>query len=222
MLANKASHIIPALQSRCTRFKFANIPIDQAFDRIKFISENEKIHLTDSLVNEVIKVSRGDMRKCINILQSLYLAVSWDSGLEDHSGQNGRIIEEGKSTVGQRRSGSDLTLDDFYRIVGTISPAKIETIFGILLKHNFSEGSSSKLTSDQGHHARKRRQRRRDYREASPRRRFNGLRHLEDQNSAFEGFEGNRVSVLHRNERGAAAGLSDRLFLRSQKYCLSK
>lgn len=136
------SHIIPALQSRCTRFKFANIPIDQAFERIKFISENERIHLSDPLINEVIKVSKGDMRKCINILQSLYLASNWDPYSAPVQSKQGFEIEVSNS----KSSGQNLTVDDFYRIIGTISPSKIDHISAILMKHNFSEGSSSKLT----------------------------------------------------------------------------
>jgi len=121
--------------------------------------------LSDRLVNEVIKVSRGDMRKCINILQSLYLAVSWDASSESRHILNGNvgspIIEEGIGANNLKKSGRDLTLDDFYRIVGTISPSKVEQIFAILMKYNFSEGSSSKIIRDQSHNAGKRCERRR-------------------------------------------------------------
>jgi DNA polymerase III delta prime subunit len=41
MICNYVGKIIPALQSRCTRFRFAPLEMDQIDDRLKFVIESE-------------------------------------------------------------------------------------------------------------------------------------------------------------------------------------
>lgn len=42
LICNYVSKIIPALQSRCTRFRFAPLHEDQVKDRVKHIADLEK------------------------------------------------------------------------------------------------------------------------------------------------------------------------------------
>jgi DNA polymerase III delta prime subunit len=42
LISSYVSKIIPALQSRCTRFRFAPLHEDQVKDRVKYIAELEK------------------------------------------------------------------------------------------------------------------------------------------------------------------------------------
>lgn len=46
LISNYVSKVIPALQSRCTRFKFKQIPYDAALERIKRICELENLDLS--------------------------------------------------------------------------------------------------------------------------------------------------------------------------------
>jgi replication factor C subunit 3/5 len=74
LICNKIKNIDPAIQSRCTSFKFSNLNYDVMKDKIKEICNKEKIKYNDPGLDVLIKISRGDMRKAINNLQSLTMA----------------------------------------------------------------------------------------------------------------------------------------------------
>lgn len=65
----KVNKIIPALQSRCTKFKFKQIPVVDAQSRVKEICKIEGIKIEDQAVEDIIVISEGDMRKVVNMLQ---------------------------------------------------------------------------------------------------------------------------------------------------------
>ena len=70
-ICNNIHNIIEPIQSRCMKFKFKEIPCDNIKEKILEISNNENIDIKKSGINAVIKLSSGDMRKCILFLQNL-------------------------------------------------------------------------------------------------------------------------------------------------------
>eukprot|EP01091_Cochliopodium_minus_P002415 TRINITY_DN12277_c0_g1_i1.p1 TRINITY_DN12277_c0_g1~~TRINITY_DN12277_c0_g1_i1.p1 ORF type:complete len:336 (-),score=79.58 TRINITY_DN12277_c0_g1_i1:179-1186(-) len=74
LICNYISKLIPALQSRCTRFRFAPLKTEQILPRLEEIGKKEKVNLTEDGMRAIITLSQGDMRKCINILQSTHMA----------------------------------------------------------------------------------------------------------------------------------------------------
>ena len=74
LICNYASKIIPALQSRCTRFRFAPLEPEQALDRLQVIAKAEGCNSTPEGLDACVTLGQGDMRKCLNILQSTHLA----------------------------------------------------------------------------------------------------------------------------------------------------
>ena len=68
----EVSKIIPALQSRTTRFKFKQISKEDACGRLRHICNSEKINITDQALVDIVKISEGDMRKMVNTLQVVY------------------------------------------------------------------------------------------------------------------------------------------------------
>jgi replication factor C subunit 3/5 len=73
IICNYLTKIIPGIQSRCAVLKFSPIHFDDHYKYINNIINLEKINITDDCFNNIIKISEGDMRKSINILQSLFL-----------------------------------------------------------------------------------------------------------------------------------------------------
>jgi replication factor C subunit 3/5 len=73
IICNYLTKIIPGIQSRCAVLKFTPIQFDDHYKYINNIINLEKINITEDCINNIIKISEGDMRKSINILQSLYL-----------------------------------------------------------------------------------------------------------------------------------------------------
>jgi len=74
LICNYASKIIPALQSRCTRFRFAPLSDDQALSRLKIVSDAEGCNVEGGGLEACVTLGTGDMRKSINILQSTHMA----------------------------------------------------------------------------------------------------------------------------------------------------
>lgn len=66
---NYSSRIIEPIQSRCVIFRFTPLQAGDIKKKLKEIAKNEGINLTDKAMDAIIYVSRGDMRRAINVLQ---------------------------------------------------------------------------------------------------------------------------------------------------------
>lgn len=74
LICNHVSKIIPALQSRCTRFRFPPLPQEFVQRRVREICDLEGIDVDPTGTEAVCKLGRGDMRQTLNILQSTFMA----------------------------------------------------------------------------------------------------------------------------------------------------
>lgn len=110
LICNYVSKIIPALQSRCTRFRFAPLKQAQISGRLDSIVEAEKVPTTPDGLKAILRLSNGDMRKVLNILQSTAMA---------HD-----VVSE----------------ESVYQCTGEPLPSDIEAILGKLLNNTFKEG----------------------------------------------------------------------------------
>lgn len=72
IIANYTHKLSPALLSRCTRFRFS--PLKEADIRVlvdKVITE-EDIKVTSDATDALVKLSKGDMRRALNVLQACH------------------------------------------------------------------------------------------------------------------------------------------------------
>lgn len=92
--------MIPALQSRCTRFKFKPLPIQYVANKLKYVSLAESINIEVGTIEHLAKASDGDMRKGMNVLQS-------------------SVLLKGQELV---------TVDDIYLLTGVCHSGLIENI----------------------------------------------------------------------------------------------
>eukprot|EP00741_Cyanophora_paradoxa_P007176 tig00001085_g6944.t1 len=74
LICNYVNKIIPALQSRCMRFRFQPLSDEQIQIRLEHIVKQEKIEVTEDGREALIKLGCGDMRRILNNLQSTYMA----------------------------------------------------------------------------------------------------------------------------------------------------
>jgi DNA polymerase III delta prime subunit len=94
--------------------------MNSAKNRIESILQSESLDLNREVVQTVMDLSKGDMRKVINLFQSIYLQFS------NHSNNSNRIETEGGI-------GSDCTVEHVYKITGVMSPEKIRIVFESLM-----------------------------------------------------------------------------------------
>mmetsp|Transcript_6433 Transcript_6433/g.9476 ORF Transcript_6433/g.9476 Transcript_6433/m.9476 type:complete len:343 (+) Transcript_6433:133-1161(+) len=76
LICNYVSKIIPALQSRCTRFRFAPLSREQIQGRLLEVAKLEKCKYTDDGIDAILRLSGGDMRRVLNLLQSTTMSAS--------------------------------------------------------------------------------------------------------------------------------------------------
>lgn len=74
LICNYVSKIIPALQSRCTRFRFAPLSVEQIQGRLEEVAAKENCQTTPDGIQAILRLSGGDMRRVLNLLQSTAMA----------------------------------------------------------------------------------------------------------------------------------------------------
>ncbi|ORX57368.1 P-loop containing nucleoside triphosphate hydrolase protein [Hesseltinella vesiculosa] len=72
IICNYVSKIIPAIQSRCTRFRFSPLALEQVEHRLNVIVEKEHVQLTENGKKALLRLCKGDMRRALNILQACH------------------------------------------------------------------------------------------------------------------------------------------------------
>ena len=112
LIGNYVSKVIPALQSRCTRFRFAPLGPEAVRERVEHVVRCEQLDITGAGVDAVRDLGAGDMRRTLNILQSSFLAAG-DRGAIDAA--------------------------DVYAVTGQPRPADVEAIAGMLLNLPFTQ-----------------------------------------------------------------------------------
>ncbi|KAH7155098.1 hypothetical protein B0J13DRAFT_593446 [Dactylonectria estremocensis] len=72
IIANYAHKLSPALLSRCTRFRFS--PLKEADIRVLVdkVVEEEKVNIGSEAVDALVRLSKGDMRRALNVLQACH------------------------------------------------------------------------------------------------------------------------------------------------------
>jgi replication factor C subunit 3/5 len=78
-ICNYISKIIPALQSRCTKFRFSPLPVPLMRSRLTEICQLEHVPISDNGVEAILRLSGGDMRRVLNLLQSSFLSANGDA-----------------------------------------------------------------------------------------------------------------------------------------------
>ncbi len=71
LICNYVNKIIPQLQSRFSKFRFKPIDDCGIINKLNYIIDKEQITCDNYSLNILAKKSKGDMRKLINILQSI-------------------------------------------------------------------------------------------------------------------------------------------------------
>lgn len=115
LICNYLNKIIPALQSRCTAFRFGPLEKTQVEKRLRFIAESEKVRLSEGGLRTIIRLANGDMRKCINVLQATHMAY-------------GEVSE-----------------DNVYLCTGVPPARDIEAVFNVLLNEPFGKAYETVL-----------------------------------------------------------------------------
>ena len=130
LICNYSTKIIPSLQSRCITFRFSPIPILDHIKHIEKIVKLEKINTDVEVINEIIKLSDGDMRKSLNILQSLHMTC----GRECFAFSNFSERHQAEEELNNDYSTSFIDLDSLYKNIGYPLPKEKKLITETIIK----------------------------------------------------------------------------------------
>lgn len=70
LCCNEIRRVIPALQSRCARFRFEPLTDEQVASAIIDVMKAEKIQWEDGAAEEIAKRSKGSLRDALNVLEA--------------------------------------------------------------------------------------------------------------------------------------------------------
>mmetsp|Transcript_27622 Transcript_27622/g.71661 ORF Transcript_27622/g.71661 Transcript_27622/m.71661 type:complete len:334 (-) Transcript_27622:143-1144(-) len=74
LICNYVSKIIPALQSRCTKFRYPPLDEHHVRERLDIVVAAEGVQLGEGGMDALVALGNGDMRRTLNILQSTHMA----------------------------------------------------------------------------------------------------------------------------------------------------
>ena len=72
IICNYKNKIIEPIKSRCACFYFKSLSNIHIMKRLKYICKNENVKYNNEILENIIKISRGDLRKTINYVQMCY------------------------------------------------------------------------------------------------------------------------------------------------------
>ncbi|OII73722.1 replication factor C like AAA ATPase [Cryptosporidium ubiquitum] len=85
IICNYINKIIEPLASRCAKFRFQPISTKSQISRLNYICYQEGISCEDGILEMVVNLSQGDLRRGINILQSASELFGKDAKIEINS-----------------------------------------------------------------------------------------------------------------------------------------
>ncbi len=114
LICNYLNRIISPIQSRCAVYRFKRIPKELVINHLAKICKNEGVSCSQEVLEKVYEVTSGDLRRAINLLQSV-------------------------SSV----SGGKPTPEDVDRVVGEFTPDAIERLIDSLENGDFNDAVSN-------------------------------------------------------------------------------
>ncbi|KAK5467713.1 Subunit of heteropentameric Replication factor C (RF-C) [Exophiala xenobiotica] len=153
LCCNYVSRIIDPIASRCSKFRFKALEGGQASERIEEILAAEKVKYEDGVIERALKVSDGDLRRAINLLQSAARLVGAATEQASSNGQasaskKSKTIpdddsDEEMADVDDDAKGTSTTkpfhriqISDIDEIAGTFPPELTDGLVKVLQKGN--------------------------------------------------------------------------------------
>lgn len=111
ILATTEPHKIPAtILSRCQRFDFKKISLNDIVDRLTFIAKSEHIDISSDVLCEIAKVSDGGLRDSISLMDQV---IAYSFG--------------------------DITVADVHEVNGTLTDLELKNFFDNIIGGNFEK-----------------------------------------------------------------------------------
>lgn len=135
LICNYVSRIIDPIASRCSKFRFKTLAGVDAGGRLKEIAEKENVRYEDGVIEKLLDVSEGDMRRAVTYLQSSFnLTSAAAAAAASTKGKRGKRIidddsdEEMTDSATNESASAVVTINTVLEIAGTIPPKVINDL----------------------------------------------------------------------------------------------
>jgi replication factor C subunit 2/4 len=148
IICNYHNKIIDPIISRCSLFRFKPIGSEEIIKKLKYICSKENFNCSDSLLNKIVMICRGDLRKAINMLQKCFNSYGDKMNEELLDEMSGIIPQDKFNTLMQYIVKKDSENVD--KMIGMIFLEGYSLVNQIMLFHNYIVGLdiSSEKKSD--------------------------------------------------------------------------
>lgn len=131
LICNYVTRIIDPLASRCSKFRFKPLDESNARTRLQEIADAEGVAVEDGVIDALIRVSDGDLRKAITYLQSAarlhnptkHVVVDKDGDEEMDDSNNDDVKNVDGTLVGE-----SITVKSIEEIAGVIPEESIDQL----------------------------------------------------------------------------------------------
>lgn len=154
LICNYITRIIDPLASRCSKFRFKPLDSGDALARLQFVAQHENVNYQDGVLQEILNISKGDLRKAITFLQS---ATKLSGSLTSSSSNSKNKTKKGDKAKQETDSDGDIelldddnskntedkgnaiTLASVQEIAGIVPESKLEQILTVAQSHSFAK-----------------------------------------------------------------------------------
>lgn len=127
IIANYTHKLSPALLSRCTRFRFSPLKEIDIRNLVDKVVEEEHIAIMPDAVDSLVQLSRGDMRRALNVLQACH------AGSKPLPMRKNAIVPAPGTEDGRSSDNEVITNDNVYTCIAAPHPNDIKLIIDVLL-----------------------------------------------------------------------------------------
>ncbi|GAD99933.1 hypothetical protein AN8064.2 [Paecilomyces variotii No. 5] len=120
IIANYTHKLSPALLSRCTRFRFSPLKEADIRSLVDQVVEKEHVRIQPEAVDSLVRLSKGDMRRALNVLQACHAS---SIPLPLRNGPKDQPLPEPET----------ITNETIYNCIAAPHPADIREIVSTLL-----------------------------------------------------------------------------------------
>lgn len=133
-ICNFIAKITDAVKSRCSPVYFKKLSNECMVNKLDYISKKESMELKENILNTIISVSNGDMRKAIMILQNVKYLYSYKKNMNKSlSEMNLNELNLVSQTGIPSSFNPEITEDDIYDIAASINVKKAHKIIDDVL-----------------------------------------------------------------------------------------
>jgi len=141
LTANFENKIIEPIKSRCSKFTFKKVSDEELLKLLIKICDSENVSYTEDILRKIINVSKGDIRKSINLLQQnvkdkkLMSDVTYESDIKDvlEKLKQGKFDDVRKELI-ERGTDWEQLLSEFFEYVSNDKVLSLEQRKRIILE----------------------------------------------------------------------------------------